>query len=42
MEKVIPLIKSFKILFYLKILSLGRSCLDRMKIEWVRFEFNFV
>jgi hypothetical protein len=28
--------------FILNFLSLGRSCLDRMKIERVLFEFKFV
>jgi hypothetical protein len=33
MEKVIPLIKSFKTIFYFKILSLIISFLDQIKIE---------
>jgi hypothetical protein len=35
MEKVIPLIKSFKTIFYFKILSLIISFLDQIKIERV-------
>jgi hypothetical protein len=35
MEKVIPLIKCFKNIFYLKFSSLGRSCLDKMMFERV-------
>jgi hypothetical protein len=42
MDKVVPLFKSFTIIFYLKILELGKVTFQTVKVEVIQKEIESV